>query len=128
MTLLRAAARTRSVGPLRLRARVHEPIFSADPSCGSNLTEIARWAIVTFGLRHAELYEAELLDRCISILNGQAYSQSCAVLVDDIEDLRFVRAGEHFLVFLHRLDEVIILDILHSRSALPRHVASLSTL
>jgi plasmid stabilization system protein ParE len=84
----------------------------------ASLTEIARWTIESFELRQAELYEAELLSRCESILSGQAYSRSCAVLVDDVEDLRFIRAGEHFLV----------LDILHSRSDLPRHVASLSAL
>lgn len=92
----------------------------------ASLTEIARWTIETFGLRQAELYEAELLNRCESILNGQAYSRSCAALVDDVEDLRFIRAGEHFLVFLDQSDEVIIVDILHSRSDLSRHVASLS--
>ena len=94
----------------------------------ASLTEIGRWTIENFGLRQAELYEAELLNCCERILNGQAHSRSCAVLVDDVEDLRFIRAGEHFLVFLDRSDEVIIVDILHSRSDLSRHVASLSAL
>jgi len=94
----------------------------------ASLTEIAKWTIENFGLRQAERYEAELLNRCESILNGQAHSRSCAVLVDDVEDLRFIKAGEHFLVFLDRSDEVIIVDILHSRSDLPRHVTSLLTL
>ncbi len=94
----------------------------------SSLTEIARWTIETFGLRQAELYEAELLNRCESILKGEAHSRSCADLVDGAKDLRFIRAGEHFLVFLDRSDEIIIVDILHSRSDLPRHVASLSAM
>ena len=94
----------------------------------ASLTEIARWTIENFGLRQAELYEAELLNRCDGILSGQVHSRSCAVLVDEADDLRFVRAGEHFLVFLDQPDEVIIVDILHSRSDLPRHVASLSAL
>ncbi len=94
----------------------------------ASLTEIARWTIENFGLRQTELYEAELLNRCESILNGQAYSRSCAVLVDEADDLRFVRAGEHFLVFLDQPDEVIIVDILHSRSNLPRHMAALMAL
>ena len=42
--------------------------------------------------------------------------------------MRLFRAGEHFLVFLDRPDEVIIVDILHSRSDLPRHVAALTAL
>jgi toxin ParE1/3/4 len=94
----------------------------------ASLVEIARWTIKTFGPRQAELYEAELLERCEAILNGQAHSRSCAILVEDAEDLRFVRAGEHFLVFLDRPHEVIVVDILHSRSDLPRHIAALAAL
>ncbi len=94
----------------------------------ASLVEIARWTIANFGLRQAELCESELLNRCDAILNGQAHSRSCAVLVDGADELRFVRAGEHFLVFLDRPDEVVIVDILHSRSDLPRHVAALNTL
>src|SRR6056297_3054895 len=92
----------------------------------ASLVEIAKWTIEQFGLKQADLYEAELLIRCQAILNGQAHSRSCAVLVDDAADLRFARAGEHFLVFLDQPDEVIVVDILHSRSDLPRHVAALA--
>jgi len=94
----------------------------------ASLVEIAKWTIEQFGLKQADLYEAELLTRCQAILNGQAHSRSCAVLVDDAADLRFARAGEHFLVFLDQPDEVIIVDILHTRSDLPRHVAALAAL
>ncbi|UOA33888.1 hypothetical protein DSM110093_03723 (plasmid) [Sulfitobacter sp. DSM 110093] len=90
----------------------------------ASLTELAIWTVETFGLRQAELYEVELLNRCERILNDQAHSRSCVALVGDGEDLRFMRAGEYFLVFLDRSEEVIIVDILHSRSDLPRHVAS----
>ncbi|MBW6419645.1 type II toxin-antitoxin system RelE/ParE family toxin [Celeribacter sp. PS-C1] len=94
----------------------------------ASLVEIARWTIENFGLRQAELYEIELLNRCEAILSGQAHSRSCAVLVDEADELRFVRAGEHFLVFLDKPDVVIIVDILHARSDLPRHVAALTAL
>ena len=94
----------------------------------ASLTKFARWTIKNFGLRQAELYESELLNRCNEILNGQAHSRSCAILVDDANDLRFVRAAEHFLVFLDQPDEVVIIDILHSRSDLPRHLAALKAL
>jgi plasmid stabilization system protein ParE len=94
----------------------------------TSLTKNARWTIKNFGLRQAELYEAELLTICNEILNGQAHSRSCAELVDDGTDLRFVRAGEHFLVFLDQPDEVIVVDIPHSRSDLPRHLAGLLAL
>ncbi|MEZ0468604.1 type II toxin-antitoxin system RelE/ParE family toxin [Phaeobacter sp. SYSU ZJ3003] len=94
----------------------------------ASLVEIAKWTIEQFGPKQAELYENEVLTRCQAILNGQAHSRSCAVLVDEAADLRFARAGEHFLVFLDQPDEVIIADILHSRSDLPRHVAALAAL
>ena len=94
----------------------------------ASLVDIAGWTIETFGVRQAEFYEAELLDRCEAILSGQAHSRSCSILVDDAADLRFARAGEHFVVFLDRPDEVIIVDFLHSRSDLPRHVAALTAL
>lgn len=94
----------------------------------TSLTEIAIWTIENFGLRQAELYEAELLTRCEEILSGQSHSRSCAVLMDEADDLRFVRAGEHSLVFLDQPDEVVIVDILHSRRDLPHHVAALMAL
>jgi plasmid stabilization system protein ParE len=93
-----------------------------------SLIEIAHWTIEKFGLRQADIYEAEILSRCEAIVNGQAHSRSCSILVDDAADLRYLRAGEHFLVFLERSDEVIIVDILHSRSDLPRHIAALTAL
>lgn len=93
-----------------------------------SLVDIARWTIDAFGARQADTYEAELLARCDAIVRGQAQSRSCAVLVDGAEDLCFTRAGEHFLVYLDRPDAVVIVDILHSRSDLPRHVAALTAL
>lgn len=93
-----------------------------------SLIEIARWTIEKFGPRQADVYEAELLSRCEALVNGHAHSRSCSILVDDVADLRYLRAGEHFLVFLDRPEEVIIVDILHSRSDLPRQIAALSAL
>lgn len=94
----------------------------------ASLVEIARLTIETFGPRQAELYEAELLDRCDAIVQGRAYSRICAIPVDGAADLLFIRAGEHFLAFLDRPDEIIIVDILHARSDLTRHVAALKAL
>lgn len=92
-----------------------------------SLAEIARWTIEQFGPRQAALYQDELISRCEAIVAGRASSRSCAVLVDTAQDLRFVRAGEHFLVFLDQQSQVIIVDILHSRSDLPRHITALAT-
>lgn len=93
-----------------------------------SLVDIARWTIQQFGARQADIYETELVARCEAIARGEAVSQSCSVLVDDEADLRYARAGEHFVVFLERSTEVLVVDILHSRSDLPRHIAALGAL
>ncbi|WP_281968952.1 type II toxin-antitoxin system RelE/ParE family toxin [Roseovarius nanhaiticus] len=94
----------------------------------ASLVEIARWTIETFGPRQSELYEAELLNRCEGILSGAAHSRSCAALVNEADDLRFIRAGEHFVVFWDQPEEIVIVDILHSRCDLSCHVAALMAL
>ena len=93
----------------------------------ASLVDIALWTIETFGQHQADIYETELIARCEAIARGEVVSRSCSVLIDDASNLRFARAGEHFLVFLERSDEIIIVDILHSRSDLPHHISALSS-
>lgn len=94
----------------------------------ASLTDIARWTIETFGPRQAEAYEDDLIERCRAIANGTAQSQSCRRIIDpDLpEDLRFTRAGQHFVVFIERADRIVIVDFLHGRSDLPARLARLS--
>ena len=89
-----------------------------------SLVEIAQWTLETFGLLQAEAYEADLIARCAAIAAGEAPSQDCRRLIDPnlSEDLRFTRAGQHFIVFVETQDQVIVIDLLHSRSDLPRRL------
>jgi plasmid stabilization system protein ParE len=91
------------------------------------LTDIARWTIETFGQRQAAAYEEDLIAVCRGIANGTALSQDCRRLIDPhlSEDLRFARAGQHFVVFIEDAEQVIIVDFLHSRADLPRRLADL---
>jgi plasmid stabilization system protein ParE len=41
------------------------------------------------------------------------------------EDLRVTRAGQHFIVFVEMPEQVIVVDVLHSRSDLPRRLAAM---
>lgn len=102
--------------------------FRLTPQAEDSLTEIARWTIETFGPRQADIYETELIARCRALAGGSVAGRSCAILVDGVNDLKYARAGEHFLVYLDDPDAVTIVDILHSRSDLPRHVAALAAL
>ena len=95
----------------------------------ASLIEIARWTIETFGPRQAAAYEDDLISTCREIATGTAPSQDCRRLIDPAlaEDLRFARAGQHFVVFVEEIKQVIIIDFLHGRSDLPRRLANLPT-
>lgn len=92
----------------------------------NSLVEIALWTLERFGPRQTDLYEAELLARCDAIARGEAVSHSCALLIEGAGNLRYTRAGEHFLIWLDRPGTVIVVDVLHARCDLPRHIAALS--
>ncbi|MBO6764419.1 type II toxin-antitoxin system RelE/ParE family toxin [Maricaulis sp.] len=92
----------------------------------ASLVDIARWTLKTFGPRQAEAYETDLIACCHEIANGTRFSQSCRQLVgaEMTEDLRYARAGEHFVVFLEAPAEIVIVDFLHARSDLPGKLRS----
>jgi len=93
-----------------------------------SLVDIALWTIETFGPRQATAYEEDIIACCENIASGKSQSQSCRLLIDpDLpEDLRFARVGQHFVVFIDTPDQIIILEFLHSKSNLPRHLAGLT--
>lgn len=99
------------------------------PLAEDSLVEIALWTLDNFGAAQADSYESELIARCEAIAAGEALSRSCAVLLPEQgSGLRYARAGEHFVVFQELPGEVVIVDFLHGRSDLPRHVAALELL
>ena len=67
-----------------------------------SIIEIADWTLTRFGPRQASAYEEDLIAVCREIAAGTAYSLACRQLIDpDLpEDLRFARAGQHFVVFI----------------------------
>lgn len=89
------------------------------------LVDIARWTLRTFGPRQAAAYEEDLVAACRNTAAGTASSQDCRRLIDsDLpEDLRFVRSGQHFVIFIEDGAQVINIDFLHGRSDLPRRLA-----
>ena len=92
------------------------------------LIDIARWTVESFGPRQAAAYEEDLIAVCRAIAGGEAPSQDCRRLIDLNlpEDLRFARAGQHFVIFVEDAEQVIIVDFLHGRSDLPRRLAALT--
>lgn len=94
----------------------------------ASLIDIALWTLEIFGSRQSAAYEEDPIGRCIDIADGTAMSQGCGQLIDPSlpEDLRFTRSGQQFIVDVEDSDRVIIVDILHSRSDLPRKLAALA--
>lgn len=96
----------------------------------ASLVAIARWTYDAFGPRQAEAYEEDLVAACRDIAAGTAMSQDCRRIIDPdlTDDLRFARAGQHFVIFVEDAEQVIIVDFLHGRSDLLRRLASLTDL
>lgn len=91
------------------------------------LAGIAGWTKATFGPKQAAAYAEDLLAVCESIAAGTAHSQDCRRLLSPAlpEDMRFARAGQHFVIFVETPDQVIILTFVHSRANLPERLLDL---
>ena len=94
----------------------------------TSLGVIALWTSERFGERQAAVYQEELIERCKAVASGAAVSQSCRQIIDpDLpEDLRFARAGQHFIIFAEDENRVVVVDILHARSDLPAKMGALA--
>lgn len=94
-----------------------------------SLLDIALWTVETFGSRQADAYEQDILAKMNDIASGVAHTQSCRILIDShiANDIRFTRVGGHYLIYLEQSDSLVLLDLLHQRADLPRHLARLSS-
>jgi len=90
------------------------------------LTDIAQWTNANFGTVQAQRYAENLIAACEEIAAGTAHSQDCRRIIGEnlSEDIRFARAGQHFVVFVQS-PSIIILDFLHGRSNLPARIESI---
>ncbi|MBV0912584.1 type II toxin-antitoxin system RelE/ParE family toxin [Rhodobacteraceae bacterium ASV31] len=100
------------------------------PRAEARLRDIARHTLETFGAHQAQKYEALLIERCAMLASGRVPSRSCSSITRDTSDtdLLYARAGEHFLIHAIEDDEVTIIDILHTRSDLPRWIAAIDAM
>ncbi len=70
---------------------------------------------MTFGAAQSKRYTDQLIARRKAVARGHASHQSCRMIfADDLrEDLRFARAGQHFVIFVETEAAVLIVDFLH---------------
>jgi plasmid stabilization system protein ParE len=96
------------------------------PRAEDALVEIALWTIRRFGPGQADIYEAESIARCEALARGDLTGQDCSVLAGEGSELRFIRAGRHFVVYTVLGEEVVVLDVIHGRADLPRRLKALA--
>ncbi len=89
--------------------------FGLSGRAESSLDSIGAFSRETFGKARGEAYVASLLDRCRNIASGWLPSRSCrAQFGDDLrDDLRFVRAGKHVVIFIETATAILIVDFIH---------------
>lgn len=98
------------------------------PQAEQCLLDIAQWTVETFGARQADAYEQDILAKMDDIVSGTAHTQSCRVLIDSslADDIRVTRIGGHYLIYIEYPDSFVLLDLLHQRVDLTRHLARVS--
>lgn len=95
------------------------------PHAAQAFEELARWNLECFGPKQTSAYEEHLILRCLEAVIGIEVGQDCRELIDPdlYEDLRFLRAGQHFVLFVQSPEQIVIIDVLHARTDLPRRLA-----
>lgn len=96
--------------------------LSAEAS--ARLDAILDWSLDRFGPRQTERYHAQLRAAFDPLGEGTAPSRSVRdVLAPEAPaDLRFVKAGSHYVLFREREGQVEITDVLHGAMDLPGRV------
>lgn len=89
------------------------------------MAAIGAWTAEQFSDRQAERYLDLLVSRCEALAQGDVPHRSCrAHFADDLaDDLRFIRAGQHFVIFVVTPTQIVIVDFLHQSADIARRLA-----
>ena len=85
------------------------------PKAECSLDEILAYSREKFGNPRAKRYAKALMDRCRMVAKGHLPHRPCRTFFahDLREDLRFVRAGQHFVIVVETAVRLVIVDFLH---------------
>ncbi len=96
------------------------------PRAEDALVDIALWTLDRFGPAQADAYESELIGRCDALARGDLAGRDCSALAGSAgSGLSFIRAGRHFVVYVEIGAEIVIVDVIHGRTDLPRRLRAL---
>lgn len=98
--------------------------FTFSDRAEQSFDDILEWTFETFGGAQMVRYHDLLLSACQAIAAGRAHHQSCrTIFADDLrENLRFARAGSHYVIFVETETEVQIVDFLHQSTDIAGHL------
>ena len=93
------------------------------------LTEIAEWTAKRFGAEQALAYQDALIERIKALASGDPpTARACEVLIQGqpaARGLLYYYEGSHYIILRESDEKLDVLDFLHERSDLPKHIASL---
>lgn len=80
------------------------------------MADIGAWSGGQFGERKAEAYVELLIAHCFKIAGGLAHVRSCRdVFAPDLREDGFSRAGQHYILFVETVQDVLVVDFIHQR-------------
>lgn len=84
----------------------------------SDLESIAKYTIKHFGMMQARLYRDGLESCLAQLADNPEIGQSAEQLASGLKQFRF---QSHTIFYLHKVDGLLIVRVLHSRMDVPRH-------
>jgi toxin ParE1/3/4 len=89
--------------------------FRLSPQAERSMADIGAWTVGRFGDEQAERYLEKLISRCVALSEDRLPHRSCRdhFAPDLRDDLRFISAGRHFVIFVEAPAELRILDFIH---------------
>jgi toxin ParE1/3/4 len=77
--------------------------------------QIAEYSRERYGRDRGAAYLDQLIGRCDALTRGEVPFRDCRdVFAPDLRtDLRFARAGRHFIIFMEMVTRVLIVDFIH---------------
>jgi toxin ParE1/3/4 len=94
------------------------------PQAERSFHAISEYSKANFGSRRGQKYMSDMLVVCGKIADGLAHTSACRdIFAAGLRaDLRFTRAGSHYVVFVETPTGPLILDFLHQSADLTRRL------
>lgn len=103
-------------------------VFS--PAAIERFADIIEYTIEHFGVPQAERYTAQLTARLDALAKGSGPpARPCELLMSGLREaagLTYSREGSHILILRETSDRLDVVDILHGRMDLERHLETLA--